>query len=288
MSTKPKIDLTPELEIRIEAEYQKYIKMGYTTKPADRSSVEAAIKRIYKREGLGDPNFFWFQSPDAARKAMDQKGVEDHKTNLWGAYDLYWLAFYAVGEQIAKEKGEDIYTPEDSDELKDMLAIAGATLWWPFDDCLVCDTPASICTDEAGNLHNDVGPAIEYRDGVKLWYIHGVEVTEKIVMKPQTIKPGEITKEINAEVKRIMIDRFGAGDYAKSVGAIILDTDRLGLEGSAQRVLVRIENGGLWLIGSDGGTGRVYWMSVQEGVETCRGAHESISGCNESLIVAQS
>lgn len=286
--SKPMIELTPEIESLIETRYHEYLKKGYSTKPANRGEVEAAITRIYKRDGIDAPDFKWVKSPAEAQAILEKHKVSSATTNLWGAYDLYWLAFYAVGREIGKLNGEDIFEKADSEELDDMLAISQATLWWPFDTCLVCDTPKEIHVDESGALHNDKGPAILYRDKVCLWMIHGVEVNEKIVMRPKSLTLKEINNEQNAEVKRIMIDRFGAWKYAEKVGARILDAGKMPLSGAAPRILVEVEGGGKWAVWSDGSTGKVFWNAVPRASEEIKNAHQAISFCEEAKIKGQS
>jgi hypothetical protein len=46
-----------------------------------------------------------------------------------------------------------------------------------------------------------------------------VRVTEQIVMAPQTLTAAQIDAESNAEVRRVMIERFGRARYIKESGA---------------------------------------------------------------------
>lgn len=65
-----------------------------------------------------------------------------------------------------------------------------------------------------------------------------------------------------------------------------IDVDHLGLEGSSIRTLIQIDDQ-KWLIGSDGSTGRVYHMPVDNEAMTCREAHESISGISETQLFGE-
>ena len=83
--------------------------------------------------------------------------------------------------------------------------------------CIVSDFPAQIHRDEQGRPHNANGPSYEWRDGWKLYHIHGVRVTQQIVEAPQTLTVRQVDREENAEVRRVMIERLGAENYlAKS------------------------------------------------------------------------
>jgi hypothetical protein len=282
------IDFSEKYKPLIEERYHEYLAKGYTTQPAPRERVEKSICAIYEREGLAKPNFQWVLSPMEAKRVLAEHGINNHATNLWGSLDLYWIAYYKVAQEIAEKEGIELFTQKDLTELDDLETIGAGSFWWPFDDVLICETPNELHVDANGSLHNDDGPAMAYRDGEKVWMIHGVEVNEQIVMAPKTLTTDQITSESNAEKKRIMIERFGPAEYAEAVGAKILDQDILTLAGSAPRLLVEIEGGGKWMIGTDGGTGRVYWMSVAPEARTCKEAHESIAFVDETKIISQS
>lgn len=143
--------------------------------------------------------------------------------------------------------------------------------------------------------HCDDGPCIAWApdeaepDGKKAWFISGIEVTEQIVMRPETLTIKQIKEEKNAEVRRIMRERYGNGKYLQETGAKVIDSDFEGArKGSAPRVLLEDDEKQKWLVGTDGSTGRVYYMAVEGNIKTCRTAHESLFGFQESKILAKS
>lgn len=79
--------------------------------------------------------------------------------------------------------------------------------------CMVSDFPERILVDERNRPHCDDGPSHRWRDGWSIWHLHGVRVTEQIVMRPDTITVEQIRAENNAEVRRVMIDRYGEERY---------------------------------------------------------------------------
>jgi len=95
--------------------------------------------------------------------------------------------------------------------------IANAGWWWPHKDfVIVCDRPREIHREQVGDrgwgshrLHNERGPAISWRDDWALYFVHGVRVTEQIVLRPETLTTEQIMKEDNAEVRRIMCEKMG-------------------------------------------------------------------------------
>ena len=94
---------------------------------------------------------------------------------------------------------------------------------------MVCDFPMQIHKDTENRLHNDSGPSCEWRDGWKLYHIHGVRVPEMVVEHPEQITVEIIDTERNSEVRRIMIDLYGQSRYLLDAGAIIVSRDEYGV-----------------------------------------------------------
>ena len=114
--------------------------------------------------------------------------------------------------------------------------------------CLVCLPPISLKLSERGFLHNEHGPAIEFRDGFKTYAWQGVVVASHVIEKPETITLEEIDAEQNAEVRRILIQRYGMERYLEDSGARELDRDQYGVlyvkqqEGDEPIVMVKVIN----------------------------------------------
>ena len=106
-----------------------------------------------------------------------------------------------------------------------------AWAWWPHRRfVIVCDRPSAIHREQVSprgwgshRLHNDSGPAVAFRDGWGVWAIHGVRVTEQIVMRPETLTPADIMAINNAEVRRVAIERFGWPEFVEAAGLILVD-----------------------------------------------------------------
>jgi hypothetical protein len=114
--------------------------------------------------------------------------------------------------------------------LNGWATIARSAFWWyPFEGvCFVCDRPTEIHKDERARLHNSSGPSVAFSDGWKLYHVHGVEVPGEIIERPETITVERVDAERNAEVRRVMIERYGADRFLVDGGAQLVHSDGYG------------------------------------------------------------
>jgi hypothetical protein len=195
---------------------------------------------------------------------------------MWSGWLAYATAFRDLGWLDLKEH-EVLKHYEDAAE--------GGFRVMHEEFCLVCDNPEVLKFDAQNAPHCEDGPSHRWRDGWSLWHIHGVRVTEQIVMHPETLTVKQIDAEENAEVRRVMIDRYGVQKYLHETEAKLLHCD---VWHGLPRGLIEDKHGQRYLYGSDNSTGRIYTMPVAETAETCKQAHESICGFNENNIKHQS
>jgi hypothetical protein len=89
---------------------------------------------------------------------------------------------------------------------------------------------------------------LKYADGYSIYAVNGVTVTEKTAVAPETLTVQEIDSEINLEVRRIMMDRFGISRYLMESNAEVLCEDQYGtlyrkrMSGDEPLVMVRVKN----------------------------------------------
>ncbi len=89
------------------------------------------------------------------------------------------------------------------------------------DFCMISDRPCVLKVDEQNRPHCSDGPFCKWRDGSALYAVHGVRVPWWVIEHPQKLTIQRIESESNAEIKRVMIERY---DYAHYVGAYIVDS----------------------------------------------------------------
>jgi hypothetical protein len=188
--------------------------------------------------------------------------VAVHASVAWPVPQL-WLRHGRLAELTFYRDVCGMPLPADLRELAEAFELCLSSAWWSWmdaDTALVCDRPERLCWEpsdatgvEGPRLHADRGPAIAWRDGFSLWYVHGVQVSRQIVDAPETLTPGQILGEPNVPLRRVMIDRFGADRLMMTANSEIVDQDqdRLGrprllrrqrIPGDEDIVMVQVAN----------------------------------------------
>lgn len=145
---------------------------------------------------------------------------------------------------------------------------------------IVSDRPATLAMDTDGRLHHVDGPAVAWRDGAGLGFLHGVHIDLALLSRPLTL--AEVLNTANAEVRRRLIELYERGDpgrFIRDADADVLefDFDRLGnrrrllrfaLWGDEPYVAVEVTNS----TPEPDGSHKVYILRVPPTVTTCREA----------------
>lgn len=88
--------------------------------------------------------------------------------------------------------------------------------------------PVSVHLDGEGRLHNESGPAMEFSDGFKVYFIRGIEVGRLAIEDPSAIPIAAIRDCKNIEQRRILIERYGRENYIKALGLKPVHKDDFG------------------------------------------------------------
>ena len=108
--------------------------------------------------------------------------------------------------------------------------VAGAWLLHWTDDTLYWVAKPRVHRDpvpDVRRLHRADGPALE-SDVEPLYFWHGVLVNAHVIEQPDLITLQEIQGETNAEVRRVLLERFGFDRYLRESNAELLHTDQFG------------------------------------------------------------
>ena len=101
-----------------------------------------------------------------------------------------------------------------------------------------------------------------------------MNVPEDVVTTPSAITVARIDAENNAEVRRIMLERYGEARYLQDSGAKQVHRDKWGvlyrkeIPGDEPLVMVRLLNS----TPEPDGHSKIYWLRVPPTIETARAA----------------
>jgi hypothetical protein len=136
--------------------------------------------------------------------------------------------------------------------------------WWPYTGvAILTDRPCHLSRDDQGRLHDPLDAAIKYRDGWGVYAWHGVRVPAHVITDPGSITVAQIQSEPNAEVRRVMLERYGVDKYAKDAGLHVVDRSDFGTlyreaGGNDPITVVQVTNS----TPEPDGTYKDYWLNV--------------------------
>lgn len=152
----------------------------------------------------------------------------------WGQTEMYWLGRY----RFAIERVGVKVTPEQERRLAIRERIAESCYGVITVNAveIAIQHPRVAAFDDRERLHRTDGPALEFADGYAVYAVHGVRLTPEIgkAMADRSLTAPQIRDERNAEVRRVLVAIYNAGDtgrYLRELGAKVLheDIDALGL-----------------------------------------------------------
>jgi hypothetical protein len=310
-STTTAPTLTPE-QIAIFPNYiSKWTKIGLSTGECDILAAIDCAKQAYAMTAQVDPevhepHYFFgpynnpieaayaehviddviakFPAPQDAAKEMNRR-VEEHfskpnvdlsslkiSNQIFGAMEASWLLFY------------DFFLTEhnhpECQKVAPLIEMAKVCGWWtPLEDaCIFQHRPSALHFDDQDRLHCDDGPAIAFRGSelCNFYYIHGVRVSKQVVERTFTAQ--DIDKESNAEIRRIMVERYGHDRYIIDSGISPIHTDDYGklyrkeIPNDEPMFVVQVTNS----TREPDGTFKEYWIRVDPnaygGLKTARAA----------------
>jgi hypothetical protein len=298
--------LTPEQEAKFPEYEERFVNIGLATGEDDlknRADIVKNIGLVYQDAELTPPPvYLHLKSPLACVLALNYlESIEDKwkddpanlvktfvkdDTSLkdlmeltkgmslknyeacYGQFEASWLVFYMFFQEE--------FNLEKCPTLDHLEALLKSGWFFPMDNiCAVSGRHMSIHRDEDNRLHNLEAPALAFSDDFNLYAVHGVRVPEYIIERPEEITVDLITTEANAEVRRVMLDKFGLDRFIKESGAKLIDSDeKIGdlyvaeFEDDEALAMVRLINS----TPETDGTSKEYWMRVTPGAKTAREA----------------
>lgn len=188
------------------------------------------VNRVYEMYTLPPAPVELCLSPAAAfkREAELRDDKKSERRLDWsGLRDAGWVAFYDFWHRVQALTDDEA---KDVRMLREYMragafdsVFLGASAGEKEGRALVVVQPKFFKRDINGDLHCKDGPAVEWRDGEKLFYWHGVQVSERLIMQPETYTKAEYLAETNTETRRALSERLGWGNVMELLGAKLDD-----------------------------------------------------------------
>lgn len=243
--------LTQEQINQMPGWVDKWVKIGLSTEPADFDKAEVAIRKCYTLINAPQPEKILREaSPMAAirhgleeefrlRGHKDKSGFKDFaKQNLsqyrGGQFWASWTSYITFFRDVCGFQDPTL----EKFKLDEDLTMNCGLVWWGDKVAAISDRPTRIFKDQQQRLHNDKGPAIEYRDGWGVYCWHGYRIPKNkqwMIQDKEKITADGIEAEINVELRRIMLEIFGYENYLKVRKATLVAEDKL--HGQKRRLL---------------------------------------------------
>ena len=164
---------------------------------------------------------------------------------LWGA----WAGFAATCYSIIAGMFRDQFSRQLRIGLSDISIFQRSGFaYTPLTRVVfICKFPR-VVVDELQRLHCEDGPAIEFRDGFKIFALCGVPVPQEIIEYPGALTAKRIDEERNVELRRVLIERYGIPNYLRDTGAGVVHKSAAGtlylkqLPGDEPIAIVQVKN----------------------------------------------
>jgi hypothetical protein len=210
---------------------------------------------------------------DSLRASLRDSLGDSLGSEWWGQHEAYWIAFYLFCRDIVGVR----YDQKRSRQLNMWRDIAQSCCWWwCFENYVVISERPTAChmTEAEGRLHCEDGQALAFSDGYSLYSWHGVNIPDDVVLHPEQLTVARIDAENNAEVRRVMLERYGEARYLQDSGAKPIHRDKSGvlfrkeIPGDEALVMVRVVNS----TAEPDGHFKIYYLRVPPTIETARAA----------------
>ncbi len=168
---------------------------------------------------------------------MPIRFFDDFKSGYKVAWSAAWSSAWSAAESAARSAAWSAalrqYCKTDSDFkyfhiwLPFVKAFeAGVYVYWIAEKEIICIC-RPVLTLKGERLHNENGPAVEWSNKEKYYFLNGVQVSENIVTtKAEELDPLLLIKEQNAEVRREIIRKVGVSRLLQKLNAQKLDSWR--------------------------------------------------------------
>ena len=227
--------LTAAQKARLTEVRDRWVKIGLSTKRADRKLAEYSLAEVYRAGGLPAPRLIvWLESPLAGvlgtallrfllkSQVRSQVGSQVwsllYDNTCYGAHDAAWLGFYDYFGRVCGLTSVD--------KLHGLIQMAESCGWfWPHADVVVLtERHTTLHQDAQGRLHYDGGMACAYPDGWGLHSWHGVRMEPWMIETPaEQLDIQKVLEVKNVEQRTACIQKLGVERLIQKIGAKTID-----------------------------------------------------------------
>jgi len=142
---------------------------------------------------------------------------------VYGQHEANWLVFY---DYMATVLG----LVDQTKNLQGLSLVAQHAGWWfPYKDiCFVSERHSILNFDVRDRLHCASDMACAYPDGWGIYAWHGHRVPDWVIINPERITPQTILEEDNAELARVMMERYTEERFIQDSDAKPIHSDKFG------------------------------------------------------------
>jgi hypothetical protein len=193
-------------------------------------------------------------------------------------------------------------SPEDAEIMCRLFGVDDPLFTWEYEvfhhltafaafeeSCIILADRPKMHLDDEQNLHNENGPAVEWPDGLKLWFNHGHFLDEggkTIITAPEKLTTDRILDIANEETKRVAIERYGWEKFLAEANCPVLDRRQNDIDNTIE-ILVGppAKEATNWqrtnrMILFCRSTGRRYLLNVPNDTTTCQEAQNWMANAN--------
>lgn len=224
-------ELTSEQNILLQKTIHYALNKGRSTEPINQPLVESVITKLYAKLNKKAPEFLKFPSPFACLEYIKKLKKQSKITSeiIFNSFRGNQRPYIWVFAKFAQKIGVN-FSLEESEHLDLWYTEWHEAHWWfPYEELvLLSERPIVCCVDELGRLHKEDGPALKYSDGYSVYSWHGVRVDKLVIEHPEFITVNMIQNESNAEIRRVMLTKYGEARYLEDAGAKLIHEDEFG------------------------------------------------------------
>lgn len=193
-----------------------------------------------------------------------------------------WAPFLAYVSFFRDEMGWENKTLEDFGHWERM-AVNSGWAWWHEDIFTVSEKPILLYRDAEGRLHNPNGSAIEYRDGFKMSYWHGVQIPDDWTGSKPNLTSEMALKWPNVEQRRCAMEILGWDKILSDLDTKVVNEDEDPMVGTLLETT--IEGNKEKFLRVLCGTGRKFCLPVPPEMKTALEANAWTFGFDDNNLM---